>query len=412
MKTEIIAVGTELLLGQIANTNAQWISKQLAGLGMPVYHHQVVGDNMDRVKASFESAHQRSDVVIITGGLGPTEDDMTRDAAQSILGLHLIEDSKSMDRITSFYEKNQQHMTPNNRKQALVFEGAQVLQNDEGMAPGQIINYEGKVWVFLPGVPSEMKSLMDTSVLPYFKSTFELKSDIVSEMMHFIGIGESTLEDQLSDLITKQTNPTLAPLASEGEVGLRITATGETPEQARGNIAATKKEVLNRVGNYYYGSDDSTIEEKVRDLLKTEGLTLGAAESLTGGKFIESMISLPGASAVCQGSLVTYTSDAKQHVLGIPAHLIHSFGTISFECADEMAERAQEKLGADVALSFTGVAGPDSSEGQDPGTVFIGMKVGNQETYVENFHFDGGREKIRSRAVKKGYELLFHHLKK
>ncbi|MCA0983256.1 competence/damage-inducible protein A [Halobacillus yeomjeoni] len=411
MNAEIIAVGTELLLGQIANTNAQWISQQLAKIGMPVYHHHVVGDNMDRVQDAFQTAERRSEVIIITGGLGPTEDDMTRDAAGMILQQKLIEDPKSMDRISSYYEKNRLPMTENNRKQALVFEHAQVLQNDEGMAPGQIVTHEGTMWVFLPGVPSEMKQLMTEYVLPHLRKTYDLKSEIVSEMMRFIGIGESSLEDELSDLISNQTNPTLAPLAGEGEVGLRITATGESHEEAINNVSEMKKVVLDRVGRFYYGSDEVTIEETVRDLLKRQKLTVGSAESLTGGKFIEAIISLPGASNVCKGALVTYTPEAKQHVLGVPASLIDSYGTISAECAETMAENAGYRLNADVTLSFTGVAGPDASEGHEPGTVYIALQAGSEYSFVESYHFDGGRDKVRKRAVKKGYELLFYYLK-
>ncbi|KHE67571.1 CinA family nicotinamide mononucleotide deamidase-related protein, partial [Halobacillus sp. BBL2006] len=241
MNAEIVAVGTELLLGQIANTNAQWISKRLASLGIPVYRHTVIGDNLERVVDAFTAAQYRSDLIIVTGGLGPTEDDMTRDAARSVLGQDLVEDAESMEKIQQFYTNNQKVMTENNRKQSLVLTGAKVLQNDEGMAPGQIVEKEGKVWVFLPGVPSEMKMLVQERVIPYFRETYTLKSEIASEMMRFIGIGESALEDELSDLISQQTNPTIAPLAGEGEVALRLTATGESDHEARTKIGSLKE---------------------------------------------------------------------------------------------------------------------------------------------------------------------------
>ncbi|MGI8315160.1 competence/damage-inducible protein A [Halobacillus mangrovi] len=412
MNAEIVAVGTELLLGQIPNTNAQWISQKLASIGIPVYRHSVVGDNLERVKDTFQLAQSRSDVIVVTGGLGPTEDDLTRDAAKDVLKHDLTEDTASMERIQKYYEKNNKSMTENNKKQALVLSGASVLQNDEGMAPGQIVEEAGKVWVFLPGVPSEMKMLMQERVLPYFRNGFDLKSEIVSEMMRFIGIGESALEDELSDLIYEQKNPTLAPLASEGEVSLRITATGESDQDARQKIASIKAAVLQRVGSYYYGSDEVTIETKVRDLLKEQGLTVGAAESLTGGRFIEKMISLPGASSVCQGSLVAYTPETKEQVLQVPHFIIKEFGTISYECAEVMALNVQHLLQADITISFTGVAGPDSSEGHQPGSVFIGLQYCDEKPVVEHYYFDGSRDKIRNRAVKKGYELLFHKLKK
>ncbi|UOQ93284.1 competence/damage-inducible protein A [Halobacillus shinanisalinarum] len=409
MRTEIIAVGTELLLGQIANTNAQWISKKLAKYGAPVYFHGVVGDNMERAIKTFEVASERSDVIIVTGGLGPTEDDLTRDAVKPLLKQNLVIHENTLAKIESVYRKNNRQMTTNNRKQALVFEHASVLANAEGMAPGQLVKHDQTLFVFLPGVPSEMKSLMEEHVLPYLIDVFQLESEIVSEMLRFIGIGESTLEHKLEDIIKHQQDPTIAPLAAEGEVGLRLTASGAN---AKAKIAALKADVLQRVGRYYYGSDDMTIEEKVRDLLKAKGMTLGSAESLTGGKFIERLIALPGASAVCEGGLVAYTAQAKESVIGVSADLIKQHGTISEECAKAMATQAQKRLSVEAAISFTGVAGPDNSEGQEPGVVYIALQIGGQDPIVERHHFEGGRDNVRTRAVKKGYEIIFHHLKK
>ncbi|RWZ60424.1 competence/damage-inducible protein A [Halobacillus fulvus] len=411
MKSEIIAVGTELLLGQITNTNAQWISKRLATLGVPTFHQTVVGDNLDRVYETFRMAHERSDIIIVTGGLGPTEDDLTLAGAAKIFQRDLHEDPVSMEKIKKWYEKNNRTMTDNNRKQALVFEEAKVLHNQIGMAPGQIVEKDDRVWIFLPGVPSEMKSLVEEGAEPYLKEKFQLKSEIVSEMLRFIGIGESTLETELHDLIEQQSNPTVAPLAGEGEVGLRLTATGETTEEAYQKIEALKQTILGRVGSYYYGSDDVTIEETVRDLLKKKSWTLGSAESLTGGLFVERMISLPGASEVCAGGLVAYTPVTKQLVMEVPSFIIKEYGTISEECAEVMALNAQNLLHVDVSVSFTGVAGPDPSEGQEPGTVFVGVQIGERKPYVEKVHLFGDRNEIRRRAVKKGYELLYHFMK-
>ncbi|SFK28426.1 nicotinamide-nucleotide amidase [Halobacillus dabanensis] len=412
MRTEIIGVGTELLLGQIANTNAQWISSRLADYGIPVYHHTVVGDNLDRVTSSFKNAQKRSDIIIITGGLGPTEDDLTRDAGKRVLGLNLVEHRETMDKIQSYYDRNQRTMTVNNRKQSLVFEGANVLPNLEGMAPGQWINRDGVLWIFLPGVPGEMKHLMEEYVLPRLQSNFQVDSQIVSQMLRFIGIGESDLETKLQTLITQQTNPTIAPLASEGEVGVRLTATGATTAEAWKKVENLKEQILNHVGQYYYGSDDITVEEKVRDLLKAKGLTIGSAESFTGGKFLERLVSLPGASNVCQGGYIAYTAEMKEKVLQVSKLLITTYGTISNQCAEVMARNTQSLLGVDIAISFTGVAGPDQSEGQEPGKVFIGLQIGDEKPEVYEYHFHGGRDQVRTRAVKKGYELLFHRLKK
>ncbi|MGV2620124.1 UNVERIFIED_CONTAM: competence/damage-inducible protein A [Halobacillus marinus] len=410
-KAEIIAVGTELLLGQIANTNAQWISKELAALGLPVYSHTVVGDNMDRVRTCFKAAGARSDIIIVTGGLGPTEDDLTRDAAQEIFGQELVEHEPSMVKILAVFERNGRPMTLNNRKQSHVFQQAEVLTNSKGMAPGQIVEHEGTIWVFLPGVPSEMKALMEEEVLPKLRERFEWKSQIVSEMMRFIGIGESRLETELSDLISTQTNPTIAPLASEGEVGLRLTATGETDAEALQSIEALKEKILERVGGHYYGSDAVTIEEKVKQLLESRNYTIGSAESFTGGMFMENLVALPGASAVCEGGIVSYTPAAKEQVLQVPSFIIKEFGTISHECAEVMALNAQAILRTDIGISFTGVAGPEESEGKAPGTVYIGLQIGERKPEVHELYFHGAREQVRHRAVKKGFELLFQRLK-
>ncbi|GEN54076.1 competence/damage-inducible protein A [Halobacillus faecis] len=412
MRAEIIGVGTELLLGQIANTNAQWISSRLATLGHSVYHHTVVGDNLKRVKDSFALAESRADLVIVTGGLGPTEDDLTLDAAQLVFDEKLVEHEDSMEKIKSYYQRNQKFMSENNRKQARVFESASVFQNLEGMAPGQLVKHEDTLWVFLPGVPREMKYIMDEYIIPYLQNNYHIESQIVSEMMRFIGIGESDLETKLQSLIRSQTNPTIAPLASEGEVGLRLTATGESTEQAKEKILTLKTKILDHVGKYYYGSDAITIEEKVRDLLKEKGLKIGSAESFTGGRFLERLIALPGASAVCQGGYTVYTPEMKERILQVPKFLIKKYGTISHECAEMMALNAQANLDVDVVVSFTGVAGPDASEGHEPGTVFIGLQIGERKPEVHKFHFDGGREQVRVRAVKRAYELIFHRLKK
>ncbi|WP_173916444.1 competence/damage-inducible protein A [Halobacillus sp. Marseille-Q1614] len=408
MRAEIVGVGTEILLGQIANTNAQWISKELAHYGISVYFHSAVGDNLERVVQTFEQAGARSDIVIITGGLGPTEDDLTRDAASMLFQTSLKEDEKAMSKIEEYFKKNSRTMTENNRKQALVLDGSVVLQNDEGMAPGQMYHFKDTLYIFLPGVPSEMKRLMSEQVFPYLVHNYQLESEIKSEMLRFVGIGESKLEHELQDLISQQSNPTIAPLAGEGDVAIRLTASG--PEAAE-LLASLKSEILQRVGSHYFGSDSITVEEAVQDILVQKGLKAGSAESLTGGKFIEKLISLKGASSICEGGLVAYTPSAKKSILKIPAEIIETYGTVSEECAAKMAENAQKLLDVDIAVSFTGVAGPAESEGHKPGLVYIGLKAQDAPASVFRYYFDGSRDKIRGRAVIKGYELLFNYLK-
>lgn len=411
VKAEIIAVGTELLLGQIANTNAQWLSNQLASLGINVYQHGVVGDNLNRVQEAFEQAQKRSDIIIVTGGLGPTEDDLTREAFQLMTELELVEHKPSMDKIQSFFEKNNTVMTPNNRRQARVFKGSQVLFNRKGMAPGMIVSHESTTWVFLPGVPREMKGLFTEEVFPYLQKLTGNTEVIKSLVLKFLGIGESELEHRLSHLIQAQKNPTIAPLAQNTGVVIRLTAKEETEERAERLLEESKRQILHEVGDYFYGINDETIEENIISLLKEKKMKIASAESLTGGMFSNRLISVSGASNVCRGGIVCYDTNVKQDVLGVSKETIQNKGTVSEECALEMAEQVSSKLDADIGISFTGVAGPDEVEGKSVGTVYIALTTSNGEKKVEKFIFSGDRNAIRRRATLKGLEIVFHFLK-
>jgi len=411
VKAEIIAVGTELLLGQIANTNAQWLSNQLASLGINVYQHGVVGDNLNRVQEAFEQAQKRSDIIIVTGGLGPTDDDLTREAFQLMTELELVEHKPSMDKIQSFFEKNNTVMTPNNRRQARVFKGSQVLFNRKGMAPGMIVSHESTTWVFLPGVPREMKGLFTEEVFPYLQKLTGNTEVIKSLVLKFLGIGESELEHRLSHLIQAQKNPTIAPLAQNTGVVIRLTAKEETEERAERLLEESKKQILHEVGDYFYGINDETIEENIISLLKEKKMKIASAESLTGGMFSNRLISVSGASNVCRGGIVCYDTNVKQDVLGVSKETIQNKGTVSEECALEMAEQVSSKLDADIGISFTGVAGPDEVEGKGVGTVYIALTTSNGDKKVEKFIFSGDRNAIRRRATLKGLEIVFHFLK-
>ncbi|WP_066193676.1 MULTISPECIES: competence/damage-inducible protein A [Gracilibacillus] len=408
IKAELVSVGTELLLGQIVNTNAAWISQQLANKGISVYYHSVVGDNFSRLSQVFEQAEKRSDIVLITGGLGPTEDDLTREAFQHISGLEIVEDSSTMGKMTAFFA-NRGNMTPNNRKQAHIFKGAQVINNSVGIAPGMIIEYRNTLWIFMPGVPREMEAIMADGVLPYLAEHFDLTTIIRSRMLRFIGIGESQLEHELQDIISNQTNPTIAPLASEGEVALRLTAKANKPEDAEVMIDETEALIADKVGQFLYGYDEESIEHKVYQELLQKQWTLASAESLTGGAFGAAVVNQPGASAVFKGSAVVYQPEAKQSVLLISEELIDRFGTVSKECAEAMANGACKAFTANIGISFTGVAGPDSLEGHPAGTIYI--TIASQENCeTKSFRFHGDRQTIRNRAVKKGFELLHAYL--
>ncbi|MRH42645.1 competence/damage-inducible protein A [Aquibacillus halophilus] len=410
LKAEIVAVGTELLLGQIANTNAQWLSEQIANYGINVFYHGVVGDNLERVKSSFELASARSDIIFVTGGLGPTDDDLTREAFQALTNKILKEDQSSINKITNYFEKNSRQMTPNNRKQALVFDDAIVLPNSAGMAPGMIVDHNNAIWVFMPGVPNEMKAITSEHVIPYLKKTLQLNTVIQSRMLRFIGIGESQLEHELKSLIDAQENPTIAPLAFDGEVAIRVTAKAETNQKADELINNTTNKIFELVGSHFYGYDQETIEKKVYELLKNNNLTIATAESLTGGRFADSIVSISGASDVFMGGVVAYSAKTKETMLGVSLDTLSTYGTVSSNCAEEMAQNVKRKLDADIGISFTGIAGPDSVEGKPSGTVFIGIYGPSNQSLVKEFHFQGNRDGIRIRSVKKGFELLRNHL--
>ncbi|UOQ85641.1 competence/damage-inducible protein A [Gracilibacillus salinarum] len=410
VKAELISVGTELLLGQIVNTNAAWLSEQLADKGISVYYHTVVGDNLSRLTNVLKEAEKRSDLILITGGLGPTEDDMTREAFHNLTGLEIVEDQSTIDKMEAFFTKNNRVMTPNNRKQAHVFEGAKVLRNSVGIAPGIIVEHERTNWVFMPGVPREMKAIMGEEVLPYLQDKLQLNTVIFSRMLRFIGIGESQLEHELRDLISAQTNPTIAPLASEGEVALRLTARASSNAEAEQLIDEVESHISKRVGQYLYGYDEVNIAQQVFLQLKQQNLNIASAESLTGGAFASSIVEESGASAVFNGAAVVYQSLTKEATLNIDHNLLAVHGTVSRQCAEAMAEKVKFLYQSDIGISFTGVAGPDELEGQPVGTVYISICDKNNQFLTERFQFKGNRQTIRSRAVKKGYELLFYHL--
>lgn len=410
LKTEIISIGTELLLGQIANTNAQWLSQQLALNGVNTYYHTVVGDNLIRLKAIFERAQFRSDIVIVTGGLGPTEDDLTREAFQQMTNLPIINHNSSLEKIEQFFIKQNREMSANNRRQARVFESATVLPNKVGMAPGMIVNYEETVWVFLPGVPHEMKQIATDEVFPYLNK-LNGETLLQSIVLRFIGIGESELEEKLKSLIQEQTNPTIAPLAAKDGITVRLTAKAQTITEADHLLKQMKATILEKVGHYYFGEDEEKIEEVIIDLLAEKNLHIATAESLTGGQFTDRLIAAPGASAVCRGGIVCYDTIVKRDVLNVTTETLEQYGTVSEQCAREMAQNVANLLNSEIGISFTGVAGPDKAEGKDVGTVYIGLYIKDKLMEVEKFTFAGNRQTIRRRTVLKGLEILFNNIK-
>lgn len=412
MNAEIIAIGSELLLGQIANTNAQFLSKQLANIGVNVYHHSAVGDNEIRVKEVLFQAKQRSNLIIITGGLGPTKDDLTKEAIASFVGRKLVKDKVSLHKITKYFQDRQRVMTDNNRKQSLVIEGAVVLPNEYGMAPGMAFEDSGIYYILLPGPPKEMKPMFLNKGLSYILGKMGISESIDSRVLRFFDIGESQLETEIMDLIDNQTNPTIAPLASEGEVTIRLTVKHSDREVGTKLLDELERNILDRVGKYFYGYGETSLLEEVTQLLSQKQLTIAAAESLTGGRFSAELTSVEGASSFFKGSVVCYSNEIKQSILQVPIEIIQQYGSVSYECAEFLAESIKNKMKTNIGISFTGVAGPSTIEGKEVGTVYIGVAIDQQPTVVYPLKLAGIRELIQNRTVKNGLYVLLKQLNK
>ncbi len=404
-KAEIIAVGTELLLGQIANTNAQFLAKHLSTLG---YHHHfqtVVGDNANRLKHVLDVASARSDLIILTGGLGPTKDDLTKEVVSEFVNETLVIHEPSLQFIEQYFLKVNRPMTENNKKQALVINNAHVLMNHNGMAPGMVYESENKQFVLLPGPPKEMIPMVENELIPYFLKGKET-STIVSKELKFFGIGESILETKIIDLLENQSNPTIAPLASEGEVMLRVTASAENEVAANKLIEQTEHQIRERVGQFIYGSNGDNLFIVLSKKLKEYNLSISAAESLTGGLFSKRMTDIPGNSTIFKGSIVCYSNEVKHNLLNVPKELLEKEGAVSIGCAKSLVENIQSISRSDVSISFTGEAGPNASEDVPVGKVYIGIKIADSPAVVKEFQFSGSREQIRLSSVKNGASLL------
>lgn len=408
MHAEIIAVGTEILLGQIVDTNTRLVGQVLADLGIDVYYQTVVGDNEVRMKAAIDLAAKRSDLVILTGGLGPTKDDLTKQVVAAYLGKQLVEDEAAMLKIKRHFEISQRKMTANNRLQALYIEGSKPLANETGLAVGDFYQAEqGPDFMLLPGPPSELRPMLFKVALPLLKQAYRQDQLLSSRVLRFFGIGESQLASQLDDLIETQTNPTIAPYAKDNEVTLRLTASAKDEQEAQALLDGLESKIAKRCGQYLYGyGDDNSLAQVVMTKLREKHLTITAAESLTGGQLQAALTSIPGASQAFMGGFVTYANYAKEKLLAIPAEVIAKHGSVSEQTAILMAEQAKQKLGADVGVSLTGVAGPNSLEGQPVGTVWIGIAYRNKAGYAQKFHFPRQRKYVQARAVLTALDLV------
>lgn len=404
MKVEIITVGTEILLGDIVNTNSQFLSKELASIGVEVYYQETVGDNETRLLNLLEEAFKRSDIVITTGGLGPTNDDITKEIAAKYFNQELVFYSDIWENIKSYFEKLGLKPTENNKKQAYFPKDCIILDNPNGTAPGVILKKENKMIILLPGPPKEMIPMFNNKVKSYLQSLTDYK--LVSKTLRFIGIGESELEEKLIDIINSQSNPTIAPYAKENEVTLRITAKSKDDEKANDLIKSIEEKIKDRVGKYIYGYDDTTLEETVAKLLVKNNMTIAVSESCTGGMVSSKLIDYPGISQSFIEGCVTYSNEAKMNRLGVKKETLDKYGAVSSETAIEMAVGIAKNLNTNIGLSTTGVAGPGGGTDEKPvGLVYIGIYI-NGDVKVKKCNFSGSRDKIRSRATNEALNLL------
>lgn len=398
MKAEIITVGTEILLGDIVNTNSQFLAKELALLGVDVYYQSTVGDNEKRLYESFEESLNRSDIVITTGGLGPTNDDITKEVAAKYFKQDLELHESSWQNIMNYFNKIGIEPTSNNKKQAYFPKECTILKNNNGTAPGAVLKKDNKYIILLPGPPKEMVAMFNESVKPYIEKL--TNTTLVSKTIRLIGIGESTLETEVMDIIQNQCNPTIAPYAQDGEVTLRITAKVKNKEDAKPLIEDMEKKIENRVGKYIYGYDNTTLEEVVAKLLVDRNLTIAVSESCTGGMVSSALINYPGISSIFKEGCVTYSNEAKINRLGVKKETLGKYGAVSEETAIEMAIGIAKNFNTNIGISTTGIAGPGGGTDEKPvGLVYMGIYI-NGETTVKKFNFTGDRHKIRTRATK------------
>lgn len=398
MVVELISVGTEILLGNIVNTNAAFLAEKCAGLGLSCYYQSVVGDNEERLCHTIQTAMERSDIVILSGGLGPTQDDLTKECVAKVLKKELVLDEHSRARIEEYFTSRGYEITNNNWKQAYAPQGAIVIDNENGTAPGLIVEADGKHVLLLPGPPNELIPMFENQMMPYLN---RLEPGVIcSTTVKLCGIGESKAETEILDLIESQTNPTVAPYAKTGEVHLRVTAKAETKEQAQVMMQPMIEELKKRFGKHVYTLDEKvTLEKALVDLLMEKDLTIGTVESCTGGLISARLTNVPGVSKVLKNCLVTYSNKSKRKLVGVKKETLEMYGAVSKQVAAEMAKGLAKLYKVDVAIAVTGIAGPDGGSVEKPvGLVYIACHVCGLTTVVE-YHFSGNRNKIRENTV-------------
>jgi nicotinamide-nucleotide amidase len=408
MKAEILAVGTEILLGDIVNTNSHYISKRLADLGISVYYQTVVGDNEERLYDAYKLAFERADIVIATGGLGPTKDDLTKEIGAKYFDKELVLHEESLDYIKNFFDRLNRPMSEGNRKQAIFPKGSIILANPNGTAPGCIIEENNKILIMMPGPPKEMAPMFEDSVVPYLQKFSD--GVLVSKVLRVLGLGESAMAERVNDIIDNNTNPTVAPYAKDNEAILRITAKGKTKEEAEKLILPIEQEIRNRIGDDIYAEGETTIDAVVGEILVNRNLTIATAESCTGGLLAGTLINYPGISSVFLEGAITYSNEAKMKRLGVKEETLDRYGAVSEETAREMAIGIARAASTDIGISVTGVAGPDGGTEEKPvGLVYVGLYI-KGEVKVKKLRMFGDRQKIRNRTVVSALDWLRREL--
>ena len=402
--TEIICVGTEILLGHITNTDARDVSEMLSRIGINVKYHTVVGDNPERLRACVKIAKSRADIIITTGGLGPTCDDLTKQILAESFGLKLVQNDDEVQFLREFI-RNKRNFTPNNFQQAMLPEGCTVFHNLWGTAPGCAFQAEGKTVIMMPGPPVECVPMFRTYGVPYLRSLSD--EEIVSRSIRIFGIGESAVDDMFADEMNVMTNPTMAPYAKECDCLLQVTAKAGSEEEAEVMMAPVIAHVKESLGDFVYGLDVECLEEAVFPLLKEKGLTFATAESCTGGEIAKRFTDIPGASSVFLGGAVVYTNEVKARLLGLDPQMIEEKGAVSREVAEALAEQVRKLTGADIGIGVTGLAGPDGDGVHEVGTVFVSMAV-EGKTYVRALSLGPKRTRsyIRRMSGNHAYDMM------
>jgi nicotinamide-nucleotide amidase len=403
---EIVTIGTEMLLGDLVDTNTAWISQRLAALGVSMYRHTTVGDNNDRIIGALRDAASRADLVVTTGGLGPTSDDLTNACLGMLTGRPMVEYPEARRHIDEKFAKFGREPTPSNYKQALFPEETELIPNPLGTAPGALVEWGGTLFATLPGVPSEMKRMFEETLEPLIRERSD--GSIVSKTLHFAGIGESALAEKVQDFLDA-SDPTVAPLAGQGRVRLRITTRAATEEEALGKIRPVEEEILDRLGEYFFGEDEETLESSVGRLLADRGATVALAESCTGGLISKRLTDIAGSSAYFVEGFVTYSNASKERLLGVPKEVLAEHGAVSKPVARAMAEGARLISGADYGLSVTGVAGPGGGTEEKPvGLVYVGVAdaEGAVAEKLDLTAWARSRSSIRERSANRALDLL------